>query len=162
MNFVPTTRAALSSSVGRGNARGVTLLELLVVLSIMAVIAAIVVPVFTGGVSGSELKGATREVAAGLRLARSEALATRKETRVTLDLENRSFQVERDPRTHALPKQIELKLFTAQSDLVSDKVGAIRFFPDGGSNGGRVTLAVGERKFNVDVDWLTGRVAILD
>ena len=162
MNFVPTTRAALSSSVGRGNARGVTLLELLVVLSIMAVIAAIVVPVFTGGVSGSELKGATREVAAGLRLARSEALATRKETRVTLDLENRSFQVERDPRTHALPKQIELKLFTAQSDLVSDKVGAIRFFPDGGSNGGRVTLAAGERKFNVDVDWLTGRVAILD
>jgi len=162
MNFVPTTRAALSSSVGRGNARGVTLLEMLVVLSIMAVIAAIVVPVFTGGVSGSELKGATREVAAGLRLARSEALATRKETRVTLDLENRSFQVERDPRTHALPKQIELKLFTAQSDLVSDKVGAIRFFPDGGSNGGRVTLAVGERKFNVDVDWLTGRVAILD
>jgi len=162
MNFVPTTRAALSSSVGRGNARGVTLLEMLVVLSIMAVIAAIVVPVFTGGVSGSELKGATREVAAGLRLARSEALATRKETRVMLDLENRSFQVERDPRTHALPKQIELKLFTAQSDLVSDKVGAIRFFPDGGSNGGRVTLAVGERKFNVDVDWLTGRVAILD
>jgi len=162
MNFRPPARATLSSSVGRGNARGVTLLELLVVLSIMAVIAAIVVPVFTGGVSGSELKGATREVAAGLRLARSEALATRKETRVMLDLENRSFQVERDPRTHALPKQIELKLFTAQSDLVSDKVGAIRFFPDGGSNGGRVTLAAGERKFNVDVDWLTGRVAILD
>ena len=79
-----------------------------------------------------------------------------------LDLEQRTFQVERDPRAHALPKQIELKLFTAQSDLVSDKVGAIRFFPDGGSNGGRVTLAAGERKFNVDVDWLTGRVAILD
>ena len=162
MNFCLTARVALCSSRGRGDARGVTLLEMLVVLSIMAVIAAIVVPVFTGGVSGSELKGATREVAAGLRLARSEALATRTETRVMLDLENRSFQVERDPRTHALPKQIELKLFTAQSDLVSDKVGAIRFFPDGGSNGGRVTLAAGERKFNVDVDWLTGRVAILD
>ena len=58
--------------------------------------------------------------------------------------------------------QIEVKLFTAQSDLVNDKVGAIRFFPDGGSNGGRVTLAVGERKYDVDVDWLTGRVAILD
>jgi len=162
MNFCLIARAALCPSCRRGDARGVTLLEMLVVLSIMAVIAAIVVPVFTGGVSGSELKGATREVAAGLRLARSEALATRTETRVMLDLENRSFQVERDPRTHALPKQIELKLFTAQSDLVSDKVGAIRFFPDGGSNGGRVTLAAGERKFNVDVDWLTGRVAILD
>ena len=153
---VPTIAAA------RRRARGVTLLELLIVLSIMAVVAAMVVPIFTGGVSTAELKGAAREVAAGLRLARSEALATRKETRVVLDLEQRSFVVERDARTRALPRQIELKLFTAQSDLVSDKVGAIRFFPDGGSNGGRVTLAVGERKYNVDVDWLTGRVAILD
>jgi general secretion pathway protein H len=55
-----------------------------------------------------------------------------------------------------------LKLFTAQKDLVDEKVGSIRFFPDGGSNGGRITVASGERKFEVDVDWLTGRVAILD
>jgi len=155
-------RAAGAASRTWRPARGVTLLELLIVLSIMAIMAAMVMPIFSGGVSTSELKGATREIAAGLRFARSEALATRQETRVLLDLEHRSFQVERDARTHALPKQIEMKLFTAQSDLVTDKIGAIRFFPDGGSNGGRVTLAAGERKFDVDVDWLTGRVAILD
>ena len=55
-----------------------------------------------------------------------------------------------------------MKLFTAQNDIADEKVGSIRFFPDGGSNGGRVTLAAGERKFEIDVDWLTGRVAILD
>jgi general secretion pathway protein H len=147
---------------GPATARGVTLLELLIVLSIMAIVAAMVVPMFGGGVSTGELKGAARQVAAGLRLARSEALATRRETRVVLDLERRTFRLERDPHEHALPRQIELKLFTAQSDLVSDTVGSIRFFPDGGSNGGRLTLAVGERKYDVDVDWLTGRVAILD
>jgi general secretion pathway protein H len=142
--------------------RGVTLLELLIVLSIMAIVAAMVVPMFGGGVSTGELKGAARQVAAGLRLARSEALATRRETRVVLDLEHRTFRLERDPREHVLPRQIELKLFTAQSDLVNDTVGAIRFFPDGGSNGGRLTLAAGQRKYDVDVDWLTGRVSILD
>jgi general secretion pathway protein H len=67
-----------------------------------------------------------------------------------------------DPRVHALPPGIELKLFTAQRDLVSDQVGTVRFYPDGGSNGGRITLAAGERKFDVDVDWLTGRVAVLE
>jgi general secretion pathway protein H len=53
-----------------------------------------------------------------------------------------------------------MKLYTAQADLVSDAVGSVRFFPDGGSTGGRVTIAAGERKFDVDIDWLTGRVAI--
>ena len=65
-------------------------------------------------------------------------------------------------REYPLPKNMELKLFTAQKDLVDDKVGSIRFYPDGGSNGGRITLGSGDRKFEVDVDWLTGRVAILD
>jgi general secretion pathway protein H len=101
-------------------------------------------------------------MAAALRLARSEALATRHEHFVLLDLERRVFRVDTDTREIALPRDVELKLFTAQSDLVSDKAGAIRFFPDGGSNGGRVTIAAGERKYEVDVDWLTGRVAILD
>jgi general secretion pathway protein H len=61
-----------------------------------------------------------------------------------------------------LPERLELKLYTAQRDIVGDKIGAIRFFPDGGSTGGRITLAAGERKYDVDVDWLTGRVTILD
>ncbi len=143
-------------------ARGVTLLELLVVLSIMAVVAALVVPMFGGGVSTTDMKSAARQLAAGMRLARSEAVATRMETSVTLDLERRTFRVARDPREYALPAKVELKLVTAQSDIESEKTGSIRFFPDGGSNGGRVTLAAGERKYEVDVDWLTGRVAILD
>ena len=166
MSKRPAEAIALSASRPRrrrrAQSRGVTLLELLIVLSIMAVVAAMVVPMFGGGVSTGELKGAARQVAAGLRLARSEALATRRETGVVLDLGRRTFKVERDGREHALPGAIDIKLFTAQSDLVSDTVGAIRFFPDGGSNGGRVTLAVGERKYDVDVDWLTGRVAIAE
>jgi general secretion pathway protein H len=143
-------------------AAGVTLIELLVVLSLMALIAGMTVPMLSGGVSGSALKGAAREVAAGLRYARSDAVATRQETRLVFDLAKRTFRIDRSARIHNLPEKVELKLFTAQSDIVNDRIGAIRFFPDGGSNGGRVTIAAGERKYEVDVDWLTGRVAILD
>jgi general secretion pathway protein H len=146
----------------RGAMRGVTLLELLIVLSLMATVAAMVYPRIGGGVSTTEMKTAARQMAAALRLARSDAVATRRESFVAIDLERRVFRVDRDAREIALPKDVELKLFTAQSDLVSDKAGAIRFYPDGGSNGGRVTMSAGERKYEVDVDWLTGRVAILD
>jgi general secretion pathway protein H len=157
----PPLRKAVSLAT-KVVARGVTLLELLIVLSIMAIVAAMVVPMLGPGVSSSEMKSAARQIAAALRAARGDAVVTRQETRLILDLEQRTFQVERDPRLHTLPKQLEMKLFTAQRDLVDEKVGAIRFYPDGGSNGGRVTIAAGERKYDIDVDWLTGRVAIAD
>jgi len=144
------------------HASGVTLLELMIVLVLMGLIAALTIPIFGSGVSTTELRSAARELAAGLRLARGQAIAQRSEATLQLDVATRSFSVPPDPRVHALPNGIELKLFTAQRDLVSDNVGAIRFYPDGGSNGGRVTLAAGERKYDVDVDWLTGRVAILE
>jgi general secretion pathway protein H len=146
----------------RRDAPGVTLLELLIVLVLMGLIAALTIPTFSGGVSTTELKSAAREVAAGLRLARGQAIAQKAEAALELDVAARSFRVPPDTRLHALPAGIDLKLFTAQRDLVNDKIGAIRFFPDGGSNGGRITLAAGERKYDVDVDWLTGRVAILE
>jgi general secretion pathway protein H len=141
---------------------GVTLLELMIVLVLMALIAAVTIPIFGSGVSTTELRSAARELAAGLRLARGQAIAQRTEAMLELDVAARNFRVPPDPRVHALPTGIELKLFTAQRDLVSDNIGAIRFYPDGGSDGGRVTLAAGERKYDVDVDWLTGRVAILE
>jgi general secretion pathway protein H len=157
-----SVRASTPDRRARVAMRGVTLLELLIVLSLMATVAAMVYPRIGGGVSTTEMKTAARQMAAALRLARSDAVATRRESFVTIDLERRVFRVDRDAREIALPKDVELKLFTAQSDLISDKAGAIRFYPDGGSNGGRVTMAAGERKYEVDVDWLTGRVAILD
>lgn len=140
-----------------------SLVEILIVLSIMAIGAALVVPLVGGaGASTGDLKTAARQIAAGLRHARSEAIAQRREMLVTLDLEKKTFRVAQEQRDIALPDKVDLKLFTAQSDLVNERQGAIRFFPDGGSNGGRVTVSSGERKYEVDVDWLTGRVAILD
>lgn len=151
-----------AAAAGRQQVAGVTLLELLVVLLIMAFVTAIVIPMFSGGVSNTELRGAARALASGLRLARSEAVSQHRETFLVLDVAGRRFKVDRDPKEHALPRGVELKLFTAQKDLVDDKVGSIRFYPDGGSNGGRITVGSGERKYEVDVDWLTGRIAILD
>ena len=158
-----TSRAGDRAAVGgRLRIAGVTLLELLIVLMIMGFAAALVIPTLGGGVSNIELRGAARSLASGLRLARSEAVSQRRETFLVLDVAGRRFKVDRDPQEHALPRDVELKLFTAQKDLVDEKIGSIRFYPDGGSNGGRITLGSGERKYEVDVDWLTGRVAILD
>ncbi len=142
--------------------RGFTLVEMLVVMVIMVLAYAMTAPMISAGVSGVELKAAARQIAAGLRKARSEAVARKNEVALIVDVEQRQFELSGDKRTYRLPEKIEVSLFTAQSELMDAKTGAIRFYPDGSSTGGRVTLAQGERKYLVDVEWMTGRVKILD
>lgn len=140
--------------------RGFTLIELLVVMVIMGLAYSLVPPLFSSGSSGAELKSATRQLAAGLRKARSEAISRKRETFLALDVEQRKFNISGDSRVYNLSRKVEVKLHTAQSELFSGQTGGIRFFPDGSSTGGRITLAVGDLTYQIDVDWMTGRVAI--
>ena len=141
---------------------GFTLLEILIALAIAVVGYALVAGVIFRGPSQYDLKTSARTLAASLRQAQSTAMATRRDTTLTLDVEAREYAVTGESQPHKLPEGIELKLFTAQSEVESDKRAAIRFYPDGSSTGGRITVALGERKYLVDVDWLTGRVSIAD
>ena len=148
--------------IGLATQAGFTLIELLVVLVIMSMAYALASPMISSGVFGTELKASARQLAAGLRKTRSEAIARRHEAVMTLDVEGRNFQLSGESRIYRLPKSVTLQLFTAKSELVSGNVGAIRYFPDGGSTGGRITVSSHERKYDVDVNWLTGQVTILD
>ncbi len=141
-------------------AAGFTLIELLVVMVIIGLAYSIVPPLFSSGSAGAELKSAARQLAAGLRKTRSEAITKKREATLSLDVEQRKFQISGDKRVYSLSRKVEVKLQTAQSELFGGQTGAIRFFPDGSSTGGRIALAAGNLKYQVDVDWMTGRVAI--
>ena len=141
---------------------GFTLVELMVVLVISALAYTLVLGVPFRGPSTADLKAAARTLASGLRQAQTTAMSTRRDATLMLDLETREFEVSGSAGARALPRDIELKLFTAQSEALTEKKGAIRFYPDGSSTGGRITVASGERKYLVDVDWITGRVSIGD
>lgn len=140
---------------------GFTLLELLVVLFLLGVLYAVAGPMLDAGTTGLDMKSATRQLAAGLRKARSVAVTERHEALLTLDVEGRKFSVSSDPKGYDLPKKLDYTLFTAQAELVAEKTASIRFFADGSSTGGRITISTGESKQMVDVDWLTGRVKVL-
>lgn len=141
---------------------GFTLLEVLVALALLAMIYALVPPMINVGGSTAELKAGARQVAAGLRKARSQAIATRGEATLTVDVDGRRFWLSGEDKPRGLPRQADINVFTAEGEVTDPGTAAIRFYPDGSSTGGRVTLAMGERKYHVDVDWLTGQVAILD
>lgn len=138
------------------------MIELLVVMVIMAMAYGLVSPLVSSGVAGTELKASARQLAAGLRKARSEAISHRREEALTIDVENRQFQIGGNAKTYKLPKSVAIELFTAQSERINASVASIRFFPDGGSTGGRVTVSARDRSYGVDVNWLTGQVQIID
>lgn len=132
-------------------------------LTLLGLAYALVPPFITVGGSTTELKAAARKVAAGLRLARTQAIMSGQETALHFDVKARQFYLDGAARPHPLPAAARIEVFTAESEVSADtRVAAIRFYPNGSSTGGRVTLAMGERAFMVDVDWLTGQVAVLD
>jgi general secretion pathway protein H len=140
--------------------RGFTLLEMMVVLVIAAIAYAVLLSAPLGKASAADLKAAARTLASGLRQAQTTAMATRKDAVLTIDVESREYVTTLDTTPRKLPENLELKLYAAQSEVSSERRGSIRFYPDGSSTGGRITVASGERKYLVDVDWLTGRVSI--
>ena len=135
---------------------------MMVVLVIAALILTITPPLFSRAMPGTQLKGAARQIASALKYARGHAVVTQREAQFRLDVERRLFYVSGRNRQISLPRELQYRLFTARAEQISDSVGAVRFYPDGSSTGGRVTLAHGEREYHVDIDWLTGQVKILD
>lgn len=138
--------------------RGFSLIEILVVLFLIGLAYALAAPTIGSGAASLELKSATRQLAAALRKARGVAITQRQEAVLSLDVTAKKFAVSGEIKAYALPMNVELSLFTAQSEQVLDQVGNIRFFPDGTSTGGRITLSVGNARNALDVDWLTGKV----
>jgi general secretion pathway protein H len=147
---------------GLGWTPGFTLVELLVVLAIGGLLLAVTPPLITAVMPGVELKAAARRTAGGLRLAREIAVAQGQDAAWVLDIEQNRYRIEGDPRSGTLPNGLDLELVAAEEEMQSESVGAIRFYPDGSSSGGRVILKRGETGYQVGVNWLTGRILIAE
>jgi general secretion pathway protein H len=139
---------------------GFTLFELLVVLVIIGGILTLAPVAFHRVMPGLELKASARGIATALREARSLAIRDNRETTVIMDTEAGSYRLGGGGRVQALDEALELSLVTAASERIGENAGRVRFFPDGTSTGGRVTLARGETEYYILVDWLTGRAEI--
>ena len=139
---------------------GFTLIELLVVLGILALVLAAALPMLPGATDRAALRAAASEIAAGLREARSLALARGRSAALTLDTAHRIYRVGEGTNWHALPASVAVELFTAAREQLTDVAGDIRFFSDGSSTGGGITLAQGKAQSEIRVDWLTGRVSL--
>jgi general secretion pathway protein H len=140
---------------------GFTLIELLVVLAVLA-FALVLVTGYKPSWSGRlGLEGTAAEIASGLRLARSQAIAGNRPVVFAVDLVGRRYRIgAAEPRK--LPADLSIELVTIAGERQAAGASGIRFNPDGSSTGGRITIGGAHRRLAVGVDWLTGRVAVAD
>ncbi|MCB1765592.1 MAG: GspH/FimT family pseudopilin [Candidatus Competibacteraceae bacterium] len=147
---------------GLNDDQGFTLLEVLVALVIGVLLVALTPPLLSGMSGSTELRSAARQLAAGLRNARNAAITHQREAVLTLNLAEHRFAVSGDTHEIALPNSVALHLYTAQSELLDGERGNIRFFSDGSSTGGAITVSSTKLAYRINVDWLTGAIAIAE
>jgi len=151
-------------------ATGFTLLELLVVLTIAGLLAALVPPLYSKVVPGARLKMAARDFAISLREARSRAITTNSQIDLMLLTEPPSYAVGSTSAVQ-LPSGVSMSAYDyflaahgslADTNALSMNDVAIRFYPDGSSNGAVVKVANRGTAYRVDVSWLTGDIRVAE
>ncbi|WP_298718567.1 GspH/FimT family pseudopilin [uncultured Oceanisphaera sp.] len=137
---------------------GFTLLELLVVLTLASLMLAVAMPRFAALLPGAELKSYSRQTAALLRLARSQAIATGDEVRVDLDPAARHSRMTGRQKVSLWPERITVS-FNGLAD--NSDTGPV-FYPDGSASGGTLHISGNGRHYQIEVNWLTGRISLHD
>ena len=143
----------------RRNSAGVTLVEMLVVLAIISLVAAVAIPVLRHPPDGVRLEAAARTLASALRLSRAQAVAANGDVVLTIDADRRTFESPVHPPTR-LDQEISIEMTLAAPERRSATAGGIRFFSDGTSSGGDIILTLGARRARIVVNWLTGEARV--
>jgi general secretion pathway protein H len=140
-------------------AAGFSLLEVLLVVALFAAMGLLAAGVLTGGFERMQLKSAVSEIASQLRFTRARAIATGTPQTFSIDPASHAWQGA-DGRSGDVPEQVGIHFTGAREVQPADGIGAIMFFGDGASTGGRVQLSLRTAAWDIDVAWLTGEVSL--
>ncbi|MBF0384007.1 MAG: GspH/FimT family pseudopilin [Magnetococcales bacterium] len=145
------------------SSRGFTMLEMLVTLAIMGMLALLAPPILSAALPSLRLEKVTQHSAVFLRQARNLAITENRETAVTINTREKWYRLGQDGKQEPISPEVSVELQLAnKSEQVDDDSGMIRFFPEGGSTGGKIELKLDDISNFVIVDWLTGRVKIYE
>ena len=139
--------------------RGYSLMELMVVLAILAVAAAVVAPAVGRTAEDVRVRAELAGLAAFLRTAREQAVTRQQTVEVTLDPGAQiiwSRRPGREGETGVQASRVVSSVLRVASDPAMPR---LTFLPHGMSSGARFTIeAPGPRAYVITVDPLTGRV----
>jgi general secretion pathway protein H len=138
-----------------GSEAGFTLVEMLVVVTIIALIASVALPMLGRPSEKLRLRAIADGLIAALRLTREAAIVRNVETVLTIDVDRHTLQSVVVPLRRFAP-EVVAKLQIAAPEQAGQSTDGLRFYPDGSSTGGTLTLSLHDQREIICVQWLTG------
>jgi general secretion pathway protein H len=143
------------------NERGVVLLEIVCVLAIIGLLAAILLPAIPRATSRARLEAYAVQVASLITLDRNAAIRRRTQIRTQVDAPSRVVVSGATGQQVRLPDDVVISALVAARCGDRPSGGMIIFFASGMSCGGVIALARPGSGYQVRINWLTGGVEVV-
>ncbi len=117
---------------------GLSLLEMLLVIALIAAIGLITAAGLSRGFAGMQLRSAGKDIASQLRMVRAQAIARGEPQRFVIEPARRRWEGA-NQRHGEVPAQLQVQFEGAAQLATAAGQGVIEFHPDGGSSGGWLT-----------------------
>src|SRR5437879_3871979 len=147
--------------MNRARERGFTLLEMVCVIALIAMLAAVLLPFLPRHTSRSRLQAYALETATLLKADRDIAIRRRAGVSTLIDAPSRAIRSGVSSQTIRIPDDVRFDALLPQTCRQHAALSTISFFADGMSCGGSIALSRLETAYEIRVNWLTGRIEIV-
>jgi general secretion pathway protein H len=139
--------------------KGFSLIEIMLVLVMIAVMMALTASFMSGSLEQAKVRAISKDLVSALKYTRGQAVIKHEQKTIVFNVKNRTYRAPKKKLVQ-LPDDMEMNLYTAESDIIDEATGKIRFFSDGSSTGGWVKLTYKSKIWKININWLTGEVRI--
>ena len=147
--------------MSRASERGFTLLEMVGVLALIAMMAAVLLPLFPHHTSRSRLQAYALQTAALLKADRNTAIRRGVDVATLVDATGRSIRSGATADMIQIPDDVRFEALLPQTCNRRQALSTISFFASGMSCGGAIALTRLDAGYEIRVNWLTGRIEIV-
>jgi general secretion pathway protein H len=144
--------------MGEVDQQGFSLLEMVCVIAIIALVAAVLLPMVPRQTSRARLQAYAMQAATLLKSDRSAAIRRGVDVATLVDPHARAIRAGASREMLQLPDDVRFDALLPQSCRQRAALSVISFFPDGMSCGGTIALSRLGTAYEIRVNWLTGRI----
>ena len=146
--------------MNRIDERGFTLLEMVCVIALVAMIAAVLLPFLPRHTSRSRLQAYALEAATLLKADRNTAIRRRADVSTLVDAPSRAIRSGATSQIVRIPDDVRFDALLPKTCRQRAALSSISFFADGMSCGGSIALSRLDTAYEIRVNWYTGGVAV--